>query len=192
MGREFELKYRATAEQLAAIGAAYGPFREITMETTYFDTPDRVFSQRKWTLRQRLENGVAVCALKTPGENGSRGEWETESGDITAAICTLCQLGAPEELKDLTAGGLEAVCSARFTRQAALIRAEGCTVELALDRGFLRGGIRMALLMEVEVELKEGSEEAATAFARTLASKYGLIPERFSKYARALALSKQR
>ena len=64
MNVEFELKYRATEAQLAAIGAAYGPFREITMETTYFDTPDRVFSQRKWTLRQRLENGVSVCALK--------------------------------------------------------------------------------------------------------------------------------
>ena len=34
MGREFELKYRATGEQLEEIEACYQGFREIRMETT--------------------------------------------------------------------------------------------------------------------------------------------------------------
>ena len=192
MGREFELKYRATAEQLAAIGAAYGPFREITMETTYFDTPDRVFSQRKWTLRQRLENGISVCALKIPGENGSCGEWETECAEISEAVLALCKLGAPEELAALAGNGLTPICSARFIRQAAHIQREDCTVELALDRGFLRGGIRMELMKEVEVELKSGAEEGAVAFANALAEEYRLVPESRSKFKRALALTEMR
>ena len=62
-------------------------------------------------------------------------------------------------------------------------------MELALDRGFLKGGFRMNLMIEVEVELKSGSEDAAVAFARDLAVKYGLIRERNSKYLRALNLT---
>lgn len=189
MGREFELKYRASSRQSDAIRAEFEGFREISMETTYFDTPDQALQPLHWTLRQRKENGVSICALKTPCPDGGRSEWEAECPDIHSAIDALCEMGAPEELKNLVAGGLEPVCSARFTRQAATIELEDCTVELALDRGFLKGGFRMALLGEVEVELKSGSEEAAVAFAQSLAARYRLIPERFSKYRRALALT---
>ena len=121
MGREFALKFRASATQLPAIMEEYSGFREISMVTTYYDTPEQALLPRRWTLRQRTENGVSVCTLKTPCAEGGRCEWETECDDITAAIPALCQLGAPEELKELTAGGLEAVCGARFTRQAALV-----------------------------------------------------------------------
>ena len=189
MGREFELKYRASARQLDTIFEDFDGFREIAMETTYYDTPEGTLSQRKWTLRQRLENGLSVCTLKTPAENGGREEFEVSCEDIQAAIPELCKLGAPAELEELTRAGVQKVCGARFVRQAAAIMLEDCTLELALDRGILQGGFRIQLLREVEVELKEGSEEAATAFARTLAEKYGLIPERHSKYRRALALT---
>ena len=191
MGREFELKYRASARQMAAIMADYEGFREITMETTYYDTPDRSLAPRHWSLRRRMENGVSVCTLKTPCADGGRTEWETECPDITSAVPELCKLGAPEALKDLVTGGLEAVCGARFVRQAALIDLGSCTLELALDRGILQGGARITLLGEVEVELKAGSDADAVAFAQALAAKYGLIPERSSKYKRALALTGQ-
>lgn len=189
MAREFELKFRASARQMTAIMEEYHGFREISMVTTYFDTPAQDLLQRRWTLRQRTENDVSVCALKVPCAEGGRNEWETACDDITAAIPALCQLGAPEELKELTSAGLEAVCGARFVRQAALIELEDATVELALDRGILKGGARINLLGEVEVELKSGSDEAAVAFAKALAAKYGLIPERYSKYIRALNLT---
>ncbi len=189
MAREFELKFRASAKQMTAIMEEYSDFREIAMETTYYDTPEQDLLKCRWTLRKRVENGVSVCALKAPCAEGGRSEWETECDDITAAIPALCELGAPEELKALTATGLEDVCGARFIRQAALIEADGCTVELALDRGILKGGARIVLLGEVEVELKSGSDEAAIAFARDLAIKYGLMRERNSKYLRALDLT---
>ena len=50
-------------------------------------------------------------------------------------------------------------------------------------------GPAAAHFAEVEVELKSGSDEAATAFAKALATKYRLIPESRSKYKRALALT---
>ena len=189
MGREFEFKFRASVRQMEAIRADFEGFREISMVSSYYDTQNQDLFSRHWTLRKREENGISVCALKTPSADGARCEWEVECADIDAAVDALIQCGAPEELKALASGGLEKVCSARFIRQAAIIEQEGCTVELALDRGILLGGARMQLLGEVEVELKSGSDSAAIAFARTLATNYGLIPERTSKYMRALDLT---
>ena len=191
MGREFELKYRAEEGKIAAIAAKYGDFTSISMETTYYDTPERRLSPLHWTLRRRYENGKSVCTLKTPAPGGARGEWETECGDILSAIPELCKLGAPIQLVAYTFDGVEQVCGAKFTRLAKTLVLESCTVELALDRGCLMGGNREEPLCEVEVELKDGSEKAAVAFATALAEEFGLIPERGSKYRRALALAQK-
>ena len=60
MGREFELKYQASPDIIAAIHEKFGDFTPISMETTYYDTEDLSLRKRKWTLRQRLENDRAV------------------------------------------------------------------------------------------------------------------------------------
>ena len=101
----------------------------------------------------------------------------------------LCNLGAPRQLLLLTANGVEPFCGAKFTRLAKLLTLEATTVELALDAGALLGGGRELPFAEVEVEYKSGSEEAAAAFARELAARFGLVPEPKSKVARAMALA---
>ena len=191
MGREFELKFRADEGKIAAIRNKYGDFFTITMETTYYDTANRKLSPLHWTLRRRFENGKSVCTIKTPAPGGARGEWETECQDILTAIPELCKLGAPIQLMALTVNGVEQVCGAKFTRLAKTLVLENCTVELALDSGCLMGGDKEEPLCEVEVEFKAGSEEAAVAFAHTLAAEFGLIPEPGSKYRRALALAQK-
>lgn len=191
MGREFELKYRADGASQAAIEKAFGRFYEIEMETTYYDSPEGGLSARHITLRRRLENGVAVCTLKTPAEGGARGEWEVEETDIEAAIPKLCKLSGHPMLAALTAGGVVPVCGARFLRKATTVETDGCTVELALDQGVLLGGGKEMPLCEVEVELKAGSQEAAIAFARHIAEQYGLAQEHGSKFRRALALARE-
>jgi len=185
MGREFELKYRASAAQLEAIAAAYTGFMLTEMESVYYDTPDGKLAMQRIALRRRKENGRYICTVKTPEKDNSRGEWETECDDIWRGIKKLCKLGAPEKLLTLTAGGVVGICGARFTRRAALVQTQGATVELALDVGFLVGGGREKPLSEVEVELKEGSEEAAVAFAEALAARFSLVPEPLSKFCRA-------
>ena len=190
MGREFELKFRATPVQLAAMEAAFGSFQSISMETSYYDTPQAALGARRWTLRRRLENGVSVCTLKTPAPGGARGEWELQCDDIHSAIDKLCKLSNQPELKTLTETGLELVCAARFTRQACTVRDKDAVFEIALDQGVLLGGGREIPLCEAEVELKQGSDEDARTFAAALQARYGLVPERRSKYARALALAK--
>ena len=190
MGREFELKYRATPAQQAAILKEYGDFTPITMETTYFDTLDGALSASRITLRRRFENGTSVCTVKTPADQHGRGEWETECDDIKAAIPILCKLGCPVDLISLCEKGITPICGAKFTRLAKTLTLTHCTVELALDNGILTGGGKEISLCEVEVELKAGSEAAATDFAHEFAARFGLLPEKKSKFKRALSLSR--
>ena len=189
MGREFELKFRADAAVITAIREKYGSFTTISMETTYYDTFDLKLAMHRWTLRRRMENGVSVCTFKRPHKDGGRGEWEVECPNIMEGILALCKAGADEELLRVTAGGLMEVCGARFTRLAKTLEIPGGTVELALDQGVLLGKGKELPLAEIEVELKEGTDEAAVAFAKALAEEFSLVPEEKSKFVRAMALA---
>ena len=65
MGRELELKYRADEEQMATLRSEYGPFHEITMETTYYDTSEKAMGAKRETLRRRYENGrMRICVIR--------------------------------------------------------------------------------------------------------------------------------
>jgi inorganic triphosphatase YgiF len=192
MGIEFELKYSATPECQQAIREEYlGAWQRISMETTYYDTPTADLAALRYTLRRRFENGVSVCTVKTPAGAIGRGEWEVNCDTIEEAIEKLCKLGAPENLIDLTRKGLKPVCGARFTRQALTVEIPGGTAELALDKGILFAADREIPICEVEVELKDGSVEEVALFAGLLAQKYGLQPEKKSKFQRAKALGEE-
>ncbi len=180
MGVELEYKFTAQPDTLKRIAEAFGPFREIKMQTTYFDTPSRSLARRNCTLRLRMENDVCICTLKTPLPNGSRAEWECEAATIEEGLAKLPQAAA------LVDGPLEAVCGARFTRLAC----NTPSAELALDRGVLLGGGKELPLCEVEVEHKQGEESESLAFAQVLARQFGLQEEHRSKFARASALAK--
>ena len=189
MGREFELKFRADKEKIAAIREKYRDFTPISMETSYYDTQDLKLAFHRWTLRRRMENGVCVCTFKRPQPDGSRGEWEVEADSIMEGVMKLCQAGADWELMRLSAGGLMETCGARFTRLAATLEIPGGKVELALDQGVLLGRGKELPFAEVEVELKEGQDEAARAFAKALAEEFALTGEPESKFARAMTLA---
>ncbi len=191
MGIEFEMKYSATAAQQEAIMEAYSlEYRAFRMETTYYDTPSAFLSDRRITLRRRMENDVSICTVKTPISTCGRGEWELECDSIEEAIPELCKLGAPEGLMTLTGEGITPVCGARFQRQAGALIFRESQLELALDRGILIGGDREIPLCEVEVELKSGKPEDAVAFGALLAHRFGLTAQKHSKFRRALALAK--
>lgn len=186
MGREFELKYAATAQIHQAILSAGGSFRRIAMETTYFDTPDGSLAAKKMTLRLRRENETRVCTLKAPLPQGGKQEWECEAENLSDGLALLAQAGAPK----LDAAQMIPVCGARFTRMAAMLPTADGFAELALDQGVLLGGGREMPLCELEVELKSGSDTATVTLARQIADQYGLQPESRSKFSRALGLAK--
>lgn len=187
MGRELELKFRADAAQMAQIRADYPGTADITMETTYYDTPHRALSARRETLRRRYENGRAIYALKTYLPDGSHGEWETEAASLAEALADLKAQGAPGIPE---AADLETVCGARFTRSCVLLTIPGGKAELALDKGILLGGGKEIPLSEVELELKEGADASLLAFGEAFARRYRLEEEPLSKFARAKALTR--
>lgn len=185
MARELELKYRAGAAQMERILADYPAEESVCMETTYFDTPEKLLKRQHRTLRCRLENGVAVYTMKTPLPDGSRAEWETEAGSLAEALVCLCRMGAPELPE---ADTLTPLCGARFTRLRTMVPTADGTAELALDEGILLGGGKEIPLREVELELKAGSDGALLELGRKFAGEYALEVEPKSKFARASAL----
>lgn len=190
MGIEFELKFCSDERTNEAIARQVaGEEMVFQMATTYYDTPSGALSKRHYTLRRRQENQRSVCTLKTPAQGLGRREYELEKDTIEEAIPELCKLSGIPDLPLLLLEGVQEVCYARFTRIAKTLVLPECTVELALDHGILGGGHRQIPLCEVEVELKEGSREAAVAYARQLALTYGLEPEKKSKFQRARELA---
>ena len=146
------------------------PYAYIRMRTTYYDTEDGFLAQRRWMLRLRTEDARSVVTMKTPGEGHTRGEWEVESEYLDEAL-------AP-------------ICGASFTRITAELRlSENTSCMICGDVGDLTGGGRTALLCELELELKQGSEEALSAFARALMDTYHLSEQPLSKLQRARALA---
>ncbi len=188
MGVEFELKYAANSKTLARIRADYPGGETLQMSTTYYDTPKGQLSEKRYTLRLRLENGISVCTVKTPLGGYGRGEWDVVAPDISTAIPLLCAQGAPEDLMALTQKGVIPICGARFTRRAVLIEKEAFSAELALDEGVLLGGGRELPLCEVELEHKSGDINTFLAFTQEFSHTYGLQPEPLSKFRRALNL----
>ena len=186
MGLELELKYAASPEILRSVARELGNFSPISMETTYFDTADYALSSQKMTLRRRFENGVSVCTLKTPAGGFARGEWDARA-DWSEE--TVRQLFDAAEIEPVAFELLQPLCGAKFTRLAKTVEFPGCTVELALDEGILFGGGKELPLCELEVELKDGSQDMLLRWASALAAKYGLVSEKKSKFKRASALA---
>lgn len=197
MGQELEFKLAVRdpaqlAEILAdhEVAALCGPWREIKMETTYYDTPSRALSTRKWMLRRRCENGSSVVCVKVPLEDHLRGEWEIAAACMNReTVQALVRSGAPAELPSLCAAGLVPVCGAAFLRRAALLRfPDGSSAELAGDHGVLRGSMQELPFTEVELELCGGSPAAMQVLAEALCRRYSLHEEPLSKFARARQL----
>lgn len=188
MATEYEWKFRANAEILSAIGAAFPESGvKFSMETTYYDTPTGTLSARHYTLRQRLENGESVCTLKTPA-GAARSEFEVRCEDIGEAIPQFPAMGCPKDFAGLVQEGVTPICSAKFTRIAKTVVMPEGTVEIALDEGILIGGGREIPLCEVEVELKDGDVRFCDLFAKALSARFGLEKEDKSKFRRALSL----
>ena len=189
MGSEYELKFRATPAQLEQLLTDFpGDWQEIPMKTTYFDTADRRISQKKQTLRQRMEGGHGVCTLKTPASGGIRGEWEVPGEALGAALPLLSRqsglcLPRPSELIP--------VCGATFTRLALRLSFGDWEAELSLDRGMLQNGPHALPFAEVELELKAGAPGQLDRFGREFQVRYHLETEPRSKYLRARLLGEE-
>lgn len=197
MGKETELKLEVGDLQLLDCILTCPEIRRrqqtafsyVKMEITYFDTADGALAEKRWMLRLRKENERTVITLKTDGAGHSRGEWETEAELLADGLQKLLALGAPEEVKTLSDRELLPLCGAQYTRILTnLFLDDGTKCELCGDVGEVFANGKRAPLCELELELKEGSEEELLAFGKTLMQTYRVREGTKSKYARARAL----
>lgn len=200
MGKELEFKLLLPSEEAlhtvkndAHIASlCSGPWLQTQMKTTYFDTPERLFSARHFTLRQRFEGEKSIVCLKTPlKESHARGEWQIEATSVdTSAIERLVALGAPLELVLLySEGNIAPVCGAEFLRHHVMLTfCDGSQAELACDHGFVHGRTERLPFTELELELYKGEIDEMLKLVRYLCETYSLREQPLSKYARARVL----
>lgn len=169
-----------------------GAWREMPMKTTYYDSPDRRFCTRHWTLRRRMEGDTSVVCVKTPlKESHARGEWQVCADCLDdAAIEALLLAGAPQELLLLYGmGDVFPVCGAEFTRRCVMLQfPDGSRAELAGDCGILHGQTERLPFTELELELYEGEPTEMLSLVTLLCNRYGLTEQPKSKFARARSL----
>ena len=200
MGKELEYKLHVPDEETLAtilrdnaikdiISASW---QETKMKTTYYDSADRRFSSRHWTLRHRQEGEKSVVCVKTPlKEAHARGEWQIEADRIDeTAIFRLIEIGAPMELLYLYgAGDIAPLCGAEFLRRHVMLTLpDGSQAELAGDCGILHGKEERLSFCEIELEHYGGATDEMLRLVNHLCDRYALQEQPYSKFARARSL----
>lgn len=195
---ETELKLRVPPAQwprLLASPLLGTMVRELDLEASYYDTPSRALARQGIAYRVRREGRRWVQTLKGGGYGFSGLHVRAESESIladsrprpqglprTAQAAVLRQVLAREPLEPVMQTRIR-----RILRQAAPAR--GVRIEIACDRGRIRGGGRTETVSELELELKSGPVEALFDLAALLVAEHGLTLEHRAKAARGFALA---
>jgi triphosphatase len=201
---EIELKFGVDPARAAAVDAALrrARARAGTIESRYFDTPDRRLAEAGLGLRLRRSARAWEQTLKAPtGRTEERleetvprpGRWGTDGPPL---LPSLHHGTAAGELLRAALGDdgafarLEAVHTCSVLRRHIEIDAWEGRVELALDRGEIRAGDASMPVCELEYELKAGDRRALIAFGRAGVREHGLWLDTVSKAARGDRLAR--
>ncbi len=161
----------------------------LQLDNIYFDTPEFDLNNSKVALRIRKKGDRYIQTLKTRGVsvNGlsRRGEWELNGEALDLA--PLSEVW-PENLKSIDTARLEPVFRTDFQRTQVNLEWQGAQIELALDCGKIKSGDREETISELELELKQGPEEALQDLARVLGELADLKPGDISKAERGYQL----
>ncbi|MCL1820066.1 MAG: CYTH domain-containing protein [Oscillospiraceae bacterium] len=187
-------KKRLLADQTIA-DSRIGDPRTIAMTAEYYDTPAHAMREKNTTLRKHTEDGESFVSVRAgnPGDN-ARTVWECPGSDISSAIRTLTDMGAPRELLEAAAQeGFIARGRFEFTRFRETLMLDGDTsVEVNLDEGKILSENKSAEFREVLIKLLFGDKTVMEEFAAVLEHKYLLLKEISSKYERILRLIRTR
>ena len=165
---------------------------------TYFDTPDLALQQRRMAVRERLAGDQWLLTVKTAGQSQNglsrRQEWEGPTTPGALQFDTLVDDAALAQDLMTLRPDLRALFCTDFERQCWVITHDGARVEVALDQGRIHvpGTALSEPLLELELELLSGPEEALMALAdvlrQTPLGAVMLVPSDASKAQRGMAL----
>lgn len=198
---ETELKLSLSAEELARLLAH--PLLVQACNTqrllnTYFDTPDLALQQRRMAVRERLAGEQWLLTVKTAGQSHNglsrRQEWEGPTTPGALQFEKLVDDAALAQNLMTLRPNLRALFCTDFERQRWVITHAGAQIEVALDQGRIHvpGTDLSEPLLELELELLSGPEEALMALAdvlrQTPQGPVTLAPSDASKAQRGMAL----
>lgn len=141
---------------------------------TYFDTPALALQQARMAVRERLAGEQWLLTVKTAGQSSQglsrRQEWEGPTTPGALQFDTLVDDAALSQTLMALRPQLQAMFCTDFERQRWLINHAGAQIEVALDQGRIHvpGTPLSEPLLELELELLSGPEEALMALADLL------------------------
>jgi inorganic triphosphatase YgiF len=172
---EVELKFvvdDGVQDQLLEHPSLQGRESVSTLQSVYFDTPERALRRACLGLRVRDTGRGFFQTVKRdqPGGGSVRREWEAEVEDNGVDADVLARTPAADVLDGETCD-LEPVFATRIERRARILRLGKGVIEASFDRGEVSSGRRRAPICELELELKKGDPEVLYALARELAGE---------------------
>lgn len=208
MAQETEIKLALHPQDLARLMEHpllhAHPGRVERLLNTYFDTPALDLRAARIALRERRVGRRALLTVKTAGSSvaglSRRGEWEVPRPRGRPDFKRIVDDAELARRLDTWAPSLVPVFHTDFTRRTWQVTHLGARIEVALDQGDLRSGagptLRHEDLLEVELELLDGSLDALLDLAHTLvlgpqgstAQALRLRPSQRSKAERGYAL----
>lgn len=172
MADEIELKLELTPHAAHAFEASTllsGDPDKIEQRSIYFDTPGHALAKKGLSLRIRRSGRKRTQTVKADGASAAglflRSEWERTVTNDRPIIDDTTPVRA------MLGDGVDAlapVFEVRVARRKWIMRQDGATIELVLDRGEAVVGDRTSPICEIELELKAGDPSALFALARRI------------------------
>jgi inorganic triphosphatase YgiF len=198
---ETELKLTLSAQDLPRLLAhplLASASEKQRLLNTYFDTPALALQQARMAVRERLAGEIWLLTVKTAGQSSQglshRQEWEGPTKPGALQFDALVDDAALSQTLMALRPQLQAMFCTDFERQRWVIAHAGAQIEVALDQGRIHvpGTTLSEPLLELELELLSGPEEALMALAdllrQTPQGPVTLTPSDASKAQRGQAL----
>jgi inorganic triphosphatase YgiF len=177
--KEIELKLRVAPEDIEALrnhpdfsGAFGTPTRQI-LESTYFDSDDRVLREHGLTLRVRQVGDKRIQTIKAehPASSGfERSEWEQVIDGDQPDLSRVDDTPLAPILTDDVRGSLKPLFETRIDRSAYHLNGNDTDIEIAVDQGKIVGADGSLPVSEIELELKQGRPGELFKIARAINS----------------------
>jgi inorganic triphosphatase YgiF len=185
-GAEVELKFAIgsdSARSAAGREVGQGPARSV--ETIYFDTPQRRLKSAGYSLRLRRDGENWSQSVKG---NDSRLARFEQDHPLRGGLPDFSLLeGTP--IAAMVNASLSPVFVTRVERRSKRRAASGGRIEFSLDEGQVIAHNRTWPILELELELKDGRPEALFDEGRRLVEEEAFVPAFMSKAERGYALA---
>ncbi|MGE4532067.1 MAG: CHAD domain-containing protein [Acidithiobacillus sp.] len=166
----------------------------LLMHAFYYDSRDGALQRARLAYRVRREGDAWVATLKGEGQSAGglhqRPEWNVPVSSQQPDLTVFTDPQAVQLLAPYRDASLQAILETRFERyESRVVHSDQSEVLIALDRGeILARGLRENIL-EIELELAQGTTAALLEMGETLCRALPLLPDDESKLFRGLRLA---